>query len=454
MKSTAYCLSILSLSFQSLAPLTQAKCRDPSPAFPLPNLSPKDPLLIQTFDYISHSLNDLVSSDRYAKTSFSIEVTSSKRTLYSQHHTARDRGEDPRGVSTVDGDSVYRIASVTKLFTVLGVLYQHAAGNLSLDDPVGMYLEALDGEHEEKQKGHLPWHSITIRSLASQLSGIPRGESGSSFVFKVFVLGRDRCFGIVTVSVKASSAGADVSRYDQTLSPNPQLELIIFNSDILQEDAINDPSLAASLGLPPASHGGLPDCDQYSGYKNACTASTFFHQLHKQEPLFAPNQKSTYSNDAFSLLGLVLANVTGTGDYSEYIRTAIFDPLGMKHTTLEKPADATGVIPDLYNLWEADFGVSKPTGGIYATSSDMSIFLRYVLTHYNAITPAVNWLNPVSFADGMNSFYGVGIPPPGFLPSTPHECYTLVTASNLLTGTRCLGRYFAPRKYYRALDAQ
>lgn len=188
MKRFAYCVYILSLSLYTLLPPIPAKCHDPSPAFPLPKLSPTDPLLAHTFAYISQSLHDLVSESTYNKTSFSLEITSSTRTLYSLHHTARDRGASLRGVSKVDGDSVYRIASVTKLFTVLGVLYQHAAGNLSLDEPVGRYLAELNEEQEGKQQGGLPWHSITIRSLASQLSGIPRGESvRSALLFGLFV---------------------------------------------------------------------------------------------------------------------------------------------------------------------------------------------------------------------------------------------------------------------------
>ena len=65
---------------------------------------------------------------------------------------------------------MYRIASITKTFTVLGILYQEKAGNLSLDEPVYKYIKEL----REDQKGTLPWKDITLRSLASQLSGIPR----------------------------------------------------------------------------------------------------------------------------------------------------------------------------------------------------------------------------------------------------------------------------------------
>jgi CubicO group peptidase (beta-lactamase class C family) len=68
-------------------------------------------------------------------------------------------------VTHVDGDSQYRIASITKVFTTLGLLYQHAAGNLSLDDAVDKYIPEL----KESDKGELPWKDITLRMLASQL---------------------------------------------------------------------------------------------------------------------------------------------------------------------------------------------------------------------------------------------------------------------------------------------
>lgn len=65
----------------------------------------------------------------------------------------------------MDGDSQYRIASITKTFTTLGVLYQHAAGNLSLDDSVDKYIPEL----AEEDGGEIPWKDITLRILASQL---------------------------------------------------------------------------------------------------------------------------------------------------------------------------------------------------------------------------------------------------------------------------------------------
>jgi hypothetical protein len=76
-------------------------------------------------------------------------------------------------------------------------------------------------------------------------------------------------------------------------------------------------------------------------------------------------------------------------------------------STLSTPQDSAGVIPLEPQFWDVQEGVQNPTGGIYSSSSDMSKYLRYVLTHFNAITHAINWLHPVSASRGLNSFYGM-----------------------------------------------
>lgn len=92
-------------------------------------------------------------------------MTSGDATLWTLYHTAQERKEGRPGVSQVDGLSQYRIASNTKVFTTLGLLYQHAAGNLSLDDSVEKYVDGLKGH----DGGDIPWKDITLRALASQL---------------------------------------------------------------------------------------------------------------------------------------------------------------------------------------------------------------------------------------------------------------------------------------------
>ena len=79
----------------------------------------------------------------------------------------------------------------------------------------------------------------------------------------------------------------------------------------------------------------------------------------------------------------------------------------MSKSTLSLPPDDAGVIPLEPQYWDVDEGIQAPTGAIYASSSDLSKYLRYILQHFNAITHAINWINPVSPSTGLNSFYGM-----------------------------------------------
>jgi CubicO group peptidase (beta-lactamase class C family) len=152
------------------AAAASAGCYEASIAHPLPDLEPNDALLTHAFAAINTELMIVLAAPEFASTSLSVEVTSSKESLWSYHHTALERNASRPDIPAVNGDALYRIASITKTFTVLGILYQHQAGNLSLDDPVDNYIKEL----KEDQDGTIPWKDITLRSLASQLSGIPR----------------------------------------------------------------------------------------------------------------------------------------------------------------------------------------------------------------------------------------------------------------------------------------
>ena len=71
----------------------------------------------------------------------------------------------------MDGSSIYRVASNTKLLTSLGLLRQEAAGKLSLDHPISRYVAGLPNS------ASINWSIITIRILLSHLGGIPDNTS-------------------------------------------------------------------------------------------------------------------------------------------------------------------------------------------------------------------------------------------------------------------------------------
>ena len=166
----AMVLQVLGVAFAALASVASATCYEPSFAHPPPEYDREHPALKDAFTHLHDVLTIALGDPKYNSTSVSVEVTSSKESLWEFHHTARERNASRPDIPYVDGSALYRIASITKAFTVLGLLQQHAAGNLSLDDPVDRYI----GQLKEPQNGTIPWKDITLRSLASQLSGIPR----------------------------------------------------------------------------------------------------------------------------------------------------------------------------------------------------------------------------------------------------------------------------------------
>jgi CubicO group peptidase (beta-lactamase class C family) len=292
---------ILGLLLPHITPISCA-CYDPSPATPPPNFDLPSLELDQAFSNIAKTLNQPTFTENYTTTSFSLEITSSKRTLFTHYHTAPIRNSTRPGAPTVKGTSAYRIASITKAFTVLAILQQHAAGTLYLDSPVTDYLPAL----RKKQSGTLPWKDITLRALGSQLSGIP--------------------------------------------------------GDVFQDMVVAIPHPEA-LGLPPVSRKrlDLPTCNGFSETepKRPCDEKDLIQELMKQKPNFAPAQQSSYCNLGFEILGLVLESVTGVG-YSEYIHRMLKE-LGIEGISFDRPRDEVAVLPlgEAW-YWDVEQGVMKP----------------------------------------------------------------------------------------------
>jgi CubicO group peptidase (beta-lactamase class C family) len=91
-----------------------------------------------------------------------------------------------------------------------------------------------------------------------------------------------------------------------------------------------------------------------------------FSDLAKREPIYAPKQKSTYSNLNYVLLGFVIEKVTGIS-YSDYIDASILQPLGMAMSSFTKPNDTVAVLPKLpknefgwSNWWDIEEGINRP----------------------------------------------------------------------------------------------
>jgi len=328
-------------------------CYSPGPAFP-----PASQILNKThFSQLGIKLDNVIerilsNPDGWTTntTSFAVQLTSSDETIWSHYYTAPILGQYKDSDSApVTGDTAFRIASISKSFTVYAILLEKG---INLEDPITKYLpELLAGE---KHPWHVQWDQISIRSLASQLSGISR------------------------------EVGLGELAVDFEHLPDPVAE-----------------------GFPPIEEKDIPPCMK-NGKDRPCNASEIVESAMSRWKVFSPNDRSTYSNVAFSLLGMVLENVTGNS-YSDVISHSILDPLNMTNTRTTKPKDSAGIIPYGPNDWEATLGADDPSGGIYTTSNDFSRYLRSILSSTLLPRNSTNaWMKPHSWtSSGTNSAYGM-----------------------------------------------
>lgn len=168
----------------AIVPEVIGQCREPGPAFPPPQVDAslfESSGLAQKFNLlISDALNSTFPSWSWENSSFAIQLTSGAETLWSSYYTAPSLGNYSDGSPTpVSGDTAFRIASISKSFTVYALLLENAIG---LEDRITKYLPQLKGERDDHKWGTpIDWDSITIRTLASQLSGIGRGSVFPTF---------------------------------------------------------------------------------------------------------------------------------------------------------------------------------------------------------------------------------------------------------------------------------
>ncbi|CAG8026778.1 unnamed protein product [Penicillium salamii] len=334
---------------------------EPEISFPAPEYN--NTTLDHVFKIIDGNLNTAIAAGDFDGTSFSLEISSSRKTMHTKYHFDESLGGSP-----INESSIYRIASNTKVFTALGIIRLEAAGKLSLDDEVTDYIpKLLDGA------GKISWKGITIRSLLSHSSGIPDNCEFLSFLNINLSPGTDFLFG--------QDGDEDLA----LLLPDPSV-----------------------VGLPPLTEPQskqLPKCGAYTDYKVPCTADDFVNGLHQLTPVFAPQKESSYSNVGFDLLGQVISNVSRIR-YEDYITKTIINPLGLHNTSFDVPDSLSAASAGPNSDWGHDAGAGNPGGGLYSSSSDMIKFLRWILSNYKHLSPTLNWLQPAAWNTGSHSLLG------------------------------------------------
>lgn len=141
-----------------------------------PDLPAPAPASISTANF-TLALNSALSSGALGATnsSFAIEIFSASQpgAFFSFYHSAPTLSASV-GVKQVDGNSVFRIGSISKLFTVYLLLIEN--GYVNWNDPVTKWVPELwrVSRWPSDEVARVDWGSITIGNLASHMAGIGR----------------------------------------------------------------------------------------------------------------------------------------------------------------------------------------------------------------------------------------------------------------------------------------
>ncbi|CAA7265929.1 unnamed protein product [Cyclocybe aegerita] len=302
----------------------------------------------------AHSLDNYLSQ-RASKPdidSISIAVVSAAGTLFEGGYgTLRANETDEENQRPVDRDSIYRIASITKMFTVLETLILRETGALNWDDPVTNYVPdfsppaygwadfLVEGSANANQGEP---ERITLRQLASHLGGI----------------GRDY-------------PPHDIGEWPTTTTPWGAL-------------------VKSARGEP------LPN----RTYENIMKA------LNQYPLVNVPYEYPIYSNIGFDLLGLanVAANQKASIDpkaepqtHEELLKRDIFDHMGLTssfYRVPESPLRDHIAVPSSNSEW-ADVWLGDTddaAGGQYSSLKDLTAVMKSLLSPTRTVR---EWLRPL-----------------------------------------------------------
>jgi CubicO group peptidase (beta-lactamase class C family) len=182
-------LSIIVCSLISVA--AAGTCPFLGPVFPAPRSLSTNSAFQASLATLKTSLQNALSSGNTSygpidpTDTYSIQVFSTQDKNAVPLLDFHRRGANVVGNRTINGDSIYRIASTTKIFTVYLLLLQVGDGIFA--DPVTKYLPEL--------KGRGDWDDVSVGALAGYISGVtaegksPSKDTARGFAETIYSVG-------------------------------------------------------------------------------------------------------------------------------------------------------------------------------------------------------------------------------------------------------------------------
>jgi CubicO group peptidase (beta-lactamase class C family) len=156
---------------------TASECPLLGPAFPAPTALSKSNVFLKATELLTIRLKEALHNGSLPSASFSVQVFSGQEnhSAFTFSHTDDRVANGSVGVREVNEDSVFRIGSISKIWTML--LYMTLDGTKYFHHPVSKYVPELRTNHREQHTEAIDtvnWHDVTIGELASHQAGISR----------------------------------------------------------------------------------------------------------------------------------------------------------------------------------------------------------------------------------------------------------------------------------------
>ncbi|KAF3308908.1 hypothetical protein TWF173_000642 [Orbilia oligospora] len=340
----------------------QWRCVPPPPAFLL-----EDPRVMQhpAIKFALAQLELTLKADTFSsKEAISISIVHSAKGKIYEFHQGRKRLNESASASPakVDGNSIHRIASISKVFAVLETLLLSRQARLEKFVPeitLESRLQDVLPEFKLPQEFKEEAADITLGQLGSHRAGI----------------GRD-------------------------------MGELVFNSprDIL---------------WPP-----VPGQDTFFEryYQHNTSSQELLCTVSKNDLIWQVGQTPSYSNTGFSILGLATGNYRKKLKKQNYkswassIKEDIFDPLKMDHTfagPIPKGLRKDIVTPNSRNMVDLIVpAVHDPAGGIFSTTNDLAKLIHKVLLSRSPLlisnSQRLDWLRSIHY--NTDAITSVGVP--------------------------------------------
>lgn len=293
--------ALLFISFVQIA-YSQYHCPPLGPVLPAPQHPSTNANVKAIVQKASATFEQIASTFNETAISIGVQSVFEDAPLANLHYTPKFLNQS--GTSAVTLDTIYRIASVSKLYTVLAVLQLN--DKIDMSAPITQYVPQLAqlqmAQAQVNNVTTVNWTEITVDALASHLAGLA-----------------------------------------------PQLGI----GDLA---ATGQPLTA--FGFPAEGYNTTAMCGS-DPLAQPCSVTDFYQKFGLVHPVYAPYTTSIYSDIGIAVLGLLIETVTGQ-NYADYMQVNIFTPLNLSSTSVFAPANSKqafiSVDPPEANWWDVSLG--------------------------------------------------------------------------------------------------